>query len=181
MCLNSLRKGECFSEECKFNHVKGTKRYPPVTPNNNAGNGSQNKSGQGKSYPKRKDLPEPSSTINRTQSGDQFPPLPTRTGVINSRGCEAQSETLTTSVSTAANNQGNATTSNESGNFLEIMSLLKTEIMHTLNQKILAITAQIQQIQQIQQAKSPQQSMMMIPQPVPPAFPPFPQHQYLQH
>ena len=29
MCLNSLRKGECFTESCKYNHVKGTKRHPP--------------------------------------------------------------------------------------------------------------------------------------------------------
>ena len=28
MCINSLRKGECFSETCGFHHVKGTKRHP---------------------------------------------------------------------------------------------------------------------------------------------------------
>ena len=34
MCLDSLRKGECFDLTCSFNHIKGTKRYPSVTENN---------------------------------------------------------------------------------------------------------------------------------------------------
>ena len=172
MCLNSLRKGECFSEDCKFNHVKGTKRHPPVTPNH-TGNGSQQNSAQGKSNPKKKNDPGPDvrSTSDRSQYGDQFPPLQTRTDTSNSRGCGARGTTSSTS-------QANMAASNETGHFLEIVSLLKKEIMQTLDQKIFAITAQIKQIQQ---AKTPQQSMMMIPQPVPPTFPPFPQHQYLQH
>ena len=37
MCINSLRKGECFDESCKFSHVKGTQRHPPVTLNKQAG------------------------------------------------------------------------------------------------------------------------------------------------
>ena len=33
MCFDSLRKGECFKEQCHFNHIKGTKRAPPVEKN----------------------------------------------------------------------------------------------------------------------------------------------------
>ena len=33
MCMSSLRKGECFSENCRFNHIKGTKRFPPTVKN----------------------------------------------------------------------------------------------------------------------------------------------------
>ena len=33
MCFNSLRKGECFKEQCHFNHIKGTKRAPAVEKN----------------------------------------------------------------------------------------------------------------------------------------------------
>ena len=34
MCMSSLRKGECFSENCRFNHIKGTKRLPTTVKNN---------------------------------------------------------------------------------------------------------------------------------------------------
>ena len=171
MCLNSLRKGECFNEECKFNHVKGTKRHPPVAPIK-VGNGHLHNKEQGKNDPGS----AISSITDRVQYGVQYPPLPPRFGASTDIGNTKQSENRNTAASSATNSQG-AASSNDSGHFLEVISLLKTEILQTLNQKISAITAQIEQIQQ---AKS-QPRMVMIPQPPPPAFPPYPQQQYLQH
>ena len=43
MCFDSLRKGECFSESCRFAHVKGTKRQPPTVKNSVAHNNKQSK------------------------------------------------------------------------------------------------------------------------------------------
>ena len=34
MCLQSLKKGECFSEHCSYYHVKGTKRHPDIVERN---------------------------------------------------------------------------------------------------------------------------------------------------
>ena len=92
--------------------------------------------------------------------------------------------TATSATATATNTSQNATknealhaTTNEAGPFLEIIRLLKSEILQTLNQKISAITAQFEQIQQ---AKSPQPSLMMFRQQLPPTFPPYPQQQYFQ-
>ena len=113
MCISSLRTGECFSENCRFNHIKGTKRQPPVIKRN----------------------------------------------------------ALTRDQPTHANENGN--TKNEADHFLEMIRLLKAEILQTIDQKITSITTQIipPQNQQIQMPNlmpmfpnliSPQTNMPMM-------------------
>ena len=33
MCLDSLRKAECYDENCTYHHIKGTKRQPALVRN----------------------------------------------------------------------------------------------------------------------------------------------------
>ena len=100
MCINSLRKGECFSESCKFNHIKGTKRHPPPTQNQN----------------------------------------------INSKPTPTQPQNHPPLNESVSSNQLNA----HDNHFLEVIRLLKAEILETMEQKMTSITNQIQQIHQNQ-------------------------------
>lgn len=96
MCINSLRKGECFSQSCKLNHIKGTKRHPPQTQNYFTGTQSQNIS----------QPPNESAPSNHPNSHDNH--------------------------------------------FLEVIRLLKAEILQSMEQKMSSITNQIHQLQQNQ-------------------------------
>ena len=96
MCFDSIQKGECYSESCRFAHVKGTKRKPPVIKNNVTHNNKNNL-------------------------------LP-----------------------------GNNKTLPEPDHFLEVIRLLKEEILDTLNKKINAVQNQMQNLQQTHQTQPPQ-------------------------
>ena len=105
MCINSLRKGECFSQSCKFNHIKGTKRHPPQnqTQNSNAN----------------------SNTSTGAQSQNTIQP-PNESAPINHP-------------------------IQHDNHFLEVIRLLKAEILQSMELKMTSITNQIQQLQQNQQ------------------------------
>lgn len=90
MCISSLRKGECFSQDCRFSHVKGTKRLPPVIKSNH----------------------------------DQ-------------------------QVTKSLTQPGGGDTKGDTGSFLEVIRLMKTEIMQTLEQRLSSITNQLNQQLQI--------------------------------
>ena len=92
MCFDSIRKGECFSESCRFFHIKGTKRKPDVIKN----------------------------TVTHKNN------LPNK----NVEGAKLL----------------------EPDHFLEVVRLLKEEMLDTLNQKIDSMQNQIQQLQQTHQA-----------------------------
>ena len=98
MCFDSLRKGECFSESCRFAHVKGTKRQPPTVKSSVKHNNNQSKN----------DMSGP-------------------------------------------------------GHFLDMIRLLKEEILETLGQKIQDIQTQVQHLQQTHQIP-PQQTHQIPPQ-----------------
>ena len=119
MCIHSLRKG-VLHESSRFNHVKGTKRHPPVVKND----------------------------IKRQNVQDN-----------------------PTSTQTPTAEEGNK---DDNGNFLEVIRLLKAEILQTFDQKMESITNQIS-ILQSQQMKmtmpvpmsytmQPPQNMMTRPQ-----------------
>ena len=110
MCFGSLRKGECFSENCRYNHTKGTKRHPPVVRNDTRERGRQ-------------------ENIHQTTVEDK-------------------------NVRSMDNSRPNNAVDNS---FLEIINLMKQEILQTLNQKISAIQSQMQQLHQTQQSRLPSQ------------------------
>ena len=93
MCISSLRKGECFSDSCRYNHVKGTKRQPPVGTNH-----------------------------MQEKLVHQKPATGTNIGFERN---------------------------NQPGNFLDVIHLLKKEIMDMFNNKLEAIQTQVQQLQQV--------------------------------
>ena len=82
-------------------------------------------------------------------------------------------------------NMQTTTNTDVSDHFLEMIRLLKTEILQTLDQKMSAITAQMNQLQQAQsppqfQPQPPMPMMMFRPQMPPQILPTYPQQQY-QH
>lgn len=123
MCLGSLRKGECFSESCHLNHIKGTQRVQRVKENMNL-------------------CREDEKTIPNFYQDDN----------------------------TSANNKNNQA---PEPNFLELIRLMKAEILQTLGEKMSVVTNQINSLQQQQmrvpppmnyQFQLPQQNMIMRPQ-----------------
>ena len=93
MCISSLRKGECYSESCRYNHVKGTKRKPPVGINHMQENLNHKRSANGHAMEFERSKPP--------------------------------------------------------GNFLEVINLLKKEMMDMFNNKLESIQNQVQQLQQV--------------------------------
>ena len=128
MCLDSLRKGECFDLTCLFNHIKGTKRYPSVTENNVVNR-------------------KPPATVEDHQS-----------------------------------HQDEHHNSPSTDHFLEVVRLLKAEILQTLETKISTLTSQIQHLQQrptqLFQMPPPMSHQLFRPT-IPPMMPtlPLPQRQ----
>ena len=106
MCISSLRKGECFSENCRFNHIKGTKRLPTTVKNN----------------------------------------------------------------VTARENTPNKSDSTKSGmdDFLEMIRLMKAEILLTIDHKITSITTQMNTFQNQQTQRRMANQIPMIPNFIPP-------------
>ena len=123
MCMNSLRKGECFFESCRFNHVKGTKRHPPVIKNRNSGH---------------------------IENGERVETMPEKID----QSTEIQNDTSPKSFTNPVQ------PSNDPGHFLEVVRLLKQEIITTINQKITAIQKQVQQLQQVYPIHAMQQQQM---------------------
>ena len=108
MCFGSIKKGECFSENCRFAHIKGTKRQPSSIKNN-----------------------------------------------LLTKNEETQKYTAP-------------------DHFLEVVRLLREEILDTLNQKVDSMQNQLQHLQQIYQSPLPaslptqyQIQPIQIPRPVP--------------
>ena len=96
MCFDSIQKGECFSEDCRFAHVKGTKRHPPSIRNNVT---HENELFTNNEIPKKHAEPD----------------------------------------------------------FLEVVRLLREEILGTLNQKIDSMQNQLQHLQQTYKSPLPTQ------------------------
>ena len=115
MCINSLRKGECFDESCKFNHVKGTQRHPPVTLNKQTGR------------------PVSSST--------QSIKLDRPNDIHNNQN-------LPKAPLNANNQRQNQNQNSPNDHFLEVVRLLKADIMQMMEAKMAVFNNQIQQIQQ---------------------------------
>ena len=123
MCMDSLRKSECFNEKCTFNHIKGTRRQPLLTRNN-----------QQKEKLTNKQTPKTTTTNTTTEQ-------------INAE-------------------------ESHGGNFLEMIRLMKAELITTMNTQIASLATQIQGIQQMQthqtlmpmhQVPYQNQSHVMIP------------------
>ena len=129
MCFDSLRKGECFSESCRYNHVKGTIRHPPTARSERPGIDLEN------------------------------PPNPPYKLPVYSNDNHI-------------NNESTIDTS-----FLEVINMMKQEILQTFDQKIKSIQNQMQQLQQVQTIKKPQLQTFNTPMMPPPIFP---WHQYPQ-
>ena len=120
MCFDSLRKGECFTESCRYTHIKGTRRHPPITrnevvQNNIPDNTQQNdKDTQHQNY--------------KTRDEPQF---------------------------------------KDNGHFLEVVRLLKEDILETLNRKMSTIQNQVHQLQLAYQPQplqtQPTQAQIQVP------------------
>ena len=108
MCLDSLRKAECYDENCTYHHIKGTKRQPAL--------------------------------VKNTQQSCQ-------------KSSQPEKEKPTTDIISQENE-------NQTGHFLEVIRLMKAEILSEMNQKIASLTAQIQSIQ-------PPQHQVVTPQLMP--------------
>ena len=140
MCINSLRKGECFSEDCRFNHVKGTKRHPPAVKSNT-----------------RRSMHADSSYNQNPASNQNPPPEDVRSWADTRR-------TVPTNPMLYQNPVSNHNPATEDGNnqnpdhFLEVIRLLKAEILQTFDQKMASITNQISVLQN-------QQMQMKMPLP----------------
>ena len=119
MCLDSLRKSECFNEKCTYNHIKGTRRQPPLIRNNQQ---------------------KQDATLDDKQSPE---------------------ENLNTEPAVARDNQPD--------NFLEMIRLMKAELITAMNTQIAALTTQVRGIQQMQS----QQTLMPMHQTT---FQPHPQN-----
>ncbi|MGB1915918.1 MAG: hypothetical protein ACPHL3_08115, partial [Paracoccaceae bacterium] len=128
MCFDSMRKGECYSESCRYNHIKGTRRHPPVNKNQTT-------------WRDHTDYTEPNQSANSDQT-NKF----------------------------------------DSNSFLEVINLMKQEILQNLNQKITTIQTQMQQLQQAHppQLQTPNTTMVgpqiMLPRP-PISYPQMQFHQ----
>ena len=123
--MDSIRKSECYNEKCTFNHIKGTRRQPPLVKN------------------KQQDLKLiPSSS----------PPSPSKAETVEPTKDD-----------------------NQAGHFLEVVRLLKAEIISTMNTQIANLTAKIQGIQQVQAQMPPHQIPYQQPAIFPPQFPVTPQ------
>ena len=106
MCFDSLRKGECFSESCRFAHVKGTKRQPETVKSGVVENNKKN------DKESKNDIAEP-------------------------------------------------------GHLLDMIRLVKVEILETLGQKIQDIQFQVQHLKQTHQIpphQPPQHTYQIPPQ-----------------
>ena len=115
MCIDSLKKSECFNEQCTFNHIKGTRRQPKLIKNNQHSNSS------------------PAASPN--------PPL---------RPAEEKPPE----------------NDNQADHFLEVVRLLKAEIITSMNNQISTLAAQIHDIKQTQAQRIPPQPMTQYYQPV---------------
>ena len=120
MCLDSLRKSECFNEKCTYNHIKGTRRQPPLTRNNQQ---------------------KQDATLDDKQSPEE--------------------NNLSTEPAVARDNQPD--------HFLEMIRLMKAELITAMNTQIAALTTQVRGIQQMQS----QQTLMPMHQTT---FQPHPQN-----
>ena len=108
MRLDSLRKAECYDENCTYHHIKGTKRQPAL--------------------------------VKNTQQSCQ-------------KSSQPEKEKPTTDIISQENE-------NQTGHFLEVIRLMKAEILSEMNQQIASLTAQIQSIQ-------PPQHQVVTPQLMP--------------
>ena len=120
MCLDSMRKSECFDENCSFHHIKGTRRQPTLVKNNHQECLS----------------PHPTSQKSRVT------------------GPQTQNPSMDTTTPEKEN---------QTGHFLEVIRLMKAEILSQMNHQIASLTAQIQSIQP------------SVHQIVPPPMMPYPQ------
>ena len=114
MCFDSIKKGECFSENCRFAHIKGTKRQPSSIKNN---------------------VTHHNNLLTKNEKTQKY---------------------------TAPDH------------FLEVVRLLREEILDTLNQKVDSMHNQLQHLQQTYQSPLPaslptryQIQPIKIPRPVP--------------
>ena len=166
MCLNSLRKGECFSETCRFHHVKGTKRHPPVV--NNISSTTQS------NEPNARQASCPAQSTNSSRNLHNVRPGSSGTSGDNPLSPPAPGSNESQEIP--------AQSSDGTDHFLQMIRLLKQEILQTLDQKMLAINAQVKQIQQAQSLHQSQPIPQMLRPQLPPGFPPTIQnYQQQQH
>ena len=128
MCLDSLRRSECLNDKCTSHHIKGTNRQPKLIKNNQQDRFSI--------------LPERSFQVNHG--------LPERSDQVNHDLPERSDQVNHDKDPYTAEHEAQADTpaiQDQEIHFLEVIRLMKAEILSTMNQKIASLTTQFQRIQ----------------------------------
>ena len=155
MCPSSLENRTCFDVNCRFPHIKGTKRFPPSKPELEVGNSLRTVEQSGLN------ATSTHSKTNNVQNTYKSKNVPSSSAVSYAEALKSIPRTQPShrvDISTAPLNSDFEKLSKDS--FLGIIGLLKKELMQAIETKIALTISQ----PQIMQPRAQPQNFQQIPQ-----------------